>query len=429
MRYFLSLLCLFAATVSFAQFLPEQIHSDFVLNQRRLAFDKNMRERTINGAFAQPLDSNTEDSYREACWAISQFLLASPQIEKGFRTLFDQYTALDISTRKALIEAVYGVYPSLFLQTIQQLIRTETDPKLFAMQAVYLYRADSSAFSANTIRQQLYQRFPLYATIPILSALDSYLQNQPALRKTPRPNLAGLFSYNRQNGIKAVYSFQRWNRDWPGLAIVQLEDGNFASDSEGRLLMFRQLARSASNLPFFITNGSTPQGIYSIQGTGVSHNHLIGPTPNLQLILPGETDSLYWHGVYDSLQSPLVNYLALLPPSWRSYAPMMEAYTAGHIGRTEIIAHGTTIDPDYYKDKPYYPLTPTMGCLCAPELWSRSAGTIIQSEQLRLANAFVSTPGTTGYLFVINLDNRQQAVEKAEIETLVNDYLKQKRMP
>jgi hypothetical protein len=39
---------------------------------------------------------------------------------------------------------------------------------------------------------------------------------------------------------------------------------------------------------------------------------------------------------------------------------------------------------------------------------------------LRLANAFLATPGTTGYLFVINLDNQQKAIDAAEIEALVS---------
>jgi hypothetical protein len=47
-------------------------------------------------------------------------------------------------------------------------------------------------------------------------------------------------------------------------------------------------------------------------------------------------------------------------------------------------------------------------------------GKIVQSDQLRLANAFLATPGTTGYLFVINLDNQQKAIDAAEIERLIS---------
>ena len=118
----------------------------------------------------------------------------------------------------------------------------------------------------------------------------------------------------------------------------------------------------------------------------------------------------------DSLQ----RYQALLPPGWRDYTPMMEAWAAGAIGRTEIIAHGTTIDPEYFKEKPFYPLTPTMGCLCAKELWNPTTGHLLVSEQNNLVNAFLSTPGRKGFLIVVNLDDQRKAVSREEIEALIN---------
>ncbi|MBV9988035.1 MAG: hypothetical protein JO301_10165 [Chitinophagaceae bacterium] len=416
-RFFL--LFIIIANIGYAQLDRDQIHSDFVLYQRRLDFDRNMRNRTINAVFAQPLDSNTEEKYREACWAISQFLLRSPEIEHGFQTMFNQYGQMEDATRRALLEAVYGTYHSEYKNRYDALIRTERSPRLFAMQAGYLYRLDNSKNGVERLRGMLITRFPDYQQNVLLQQLDNYLLNHASQITVPRPGLQALFDYRKASGQKTIYSFQRWNRDYPGLAVIQNADGSFARDSAGKLLVFQQLARSASDLPYFITDGSTPQGIFSIQGTEVSHNNLIGPTPNIQLVMPNETDSLFWHGPYDSTQTPLVNYLNLLPDSWRSYAPMTESFYAGKIGRTEIIAHGTTMDPDYFKDMPFYPLTPTMGCLCAKESWNMFTGKIVQSDQFRLADTFLATPGTTGYLFVINLDNQQTAVTSAEIEKLI----------
>jgi hypothetical protein len=402
-----------------AQVILEPVHSDFVLYQRRIDFDKYMRAQTVNAAFAQPLDSNSEEKYREACWAISQFLLRSPEIKKGFRTLFTGYSTLEEETKRALLEAVYGVYPGEYKADISKLIRNESSPKLFAMQAAYLYRLDQTMINTSYLHALMVQQFSSYKDYPVLEELEKYLQSHHQLVVQPTPGFASLFDYRKQSGQKTIYSFQRWNRDFPGLAIIQNQDGNFAKDSAGKLLVFQQLARSASDLPYFLTNGSTPQGIYSIQGTAVSRNNLIGPTPNIQLVMPGEADSIFWHSSYDTTQTPLVNYLNLLPDSWRSYTPMTESFYAGKIGRTEIIAHGTTIDPDYYKDKPFYPLTPTMGCLCAKENWNIFNGTLLQSDQLNLSRTFLSTAGSMGYLIVINLDNQQKPVDVREIEKLV----------
>ena len=98
---------------------------------------------------------------------------------------------------------------------------------------------------------------------------------------------------------------------------------------------------------------------------------------------------------------------------------MMEAWAAGRIGRTEIIAHGTTIDPEYFKGKPFYPLTPTMGCLCAKELWNPTTGHLLVSEQNNLVNAFLSTPGRKGWLVVLNLDDQHRPVSREDVEALI----------
>ena len=421
-HWYLSLVFLIGHLASSGQLSKETISTDFVLHQRRVDFDKYMREKTINATFAQPLDSNSEENYREACWAISQFLLRSAEIEKGFRTLFTNYATVDTSTRRALLEAVYGVYPTEYKKVIVELLRKETTPKLFAMQLIYLYRLDNSTTNIRSLRKMIARQFAGYTDRTLLNELDHYLQKHESFVSQPTPSIRSLLLHQKITGQKIIYSFQRWNRDYPGLAVIQHADGSFSKDANGKLLVVEQLARSASNLPYFITNGSTPQGIYSIQGTDVSNNKFIGPTPNIQLVMPNETDSIFWHTPFDSTKDALANYLELLPKSWRSYGPITESFFAGKIGRTEIIAHGTTIDPDYFKDKPYYPLTPTMGCLCAKENWNIFNGKFIQSDQFNLTTGFLSTPGNKGYLIVVNLDNQQKTVSRDEIEKIILDY-------
>lgn len=195
-------------------------------------------------------------------------------------------------------------------------------------------------------------------------------------------------------------------------------------------MIFDQLARAASGLPYFIFNGNTPQGVYHIQGTGRSMNKLIGPTPNLQTRIPfeepwgkyfGYPEGLQW----DSTNNALEYYRQLLPPGWRQYSGMEEAYFAGKIGRRAIIAHGSTIDPEYFKAQPFYPLTPTQGCLCAREVWNISNGHLLISEQFNLFAAFTATTGANGYLYVIDVDDQQKPVSRAEVENWVRQYERQ----
>jgi len=431
MKYLFGLLLVLAAAPGWAQTPWEDIYTDFVLYNKRVALEKDLRERVVGRHFSAPLDSSTEDGYLSACWAVEQFLFDGPVVMQGFDHLFAGYASLSDDTKRALLEAVYAVAPERYRQEMEAVLGKEENPRLFALCAVYLFRADTSREQANTLKIRMVERFPGYDTIPVLQVLQHFLSfTRPKL-----PPIGELFAWQQQSdgrrnqrgaigptggGAKTIYSFQRWNRDYAGLAIVQNADGSFVRDGDGRLQVFEQLARSGPGLPYFLTNGNTPQGIYSIQGTDVSRTNFIGPTPNLQLLLPGEGKwGDYFQDPDSAAGDSLGCYLALLPPGWRGYAPMMEAWAAGAIGRTEIIAHGTTIDPEYFRGRPFYPLTPTMGCLCAKELWNPTTGHLLVSEQNNLVNAFLSTPGRKGFLIVVNIDDQRRAVSREEVEAWV----------
>jgi len=115
-------------------------------------------------------------------------------------------------------------------------------------------------------------------------------------------------------------------------------------------------------------------------------------------------------------------YRSYFPDNWQNWNGLMEAYDAGRIGRSEIIAHGSTIDPEWFKDETYYPLSPTLGCLSGLELWNKQTGRIDRSDQLDLVNCFIETKGTKGYLMVINLDDKKMPVSREEVETLVTRF-------
>ena len=204
-----------------------------------------------------------------------------------------------------------------------------------------------------------------------------------------------------------VYSFQRKNRNYPGLVMVRSKDGKFIKNAAGKYFFVPQLARSCTNMPGYLTNGNTPQGIFKITGFDVSKGSFIGPTTNIQMVLPYEHST----DVSDSITQLLGdNYRFLLPVSWKNYYPFYEAYYAGKAGRTEIIAHGTTVNPEYYAKQPYYPLTPTQGCLCTKEIWNTVDGKRTESDQQKLVDAVKKAGGTNGYCIVIEIDDQQKPV-------------------
>jgi hypothetical protein len=188
-------------------------------------------------------------------------------------------------------------------------------------------------------------------------------------------------------------------------------------DNNKKIIAIPQFARSLSNLPFYLSNGNTPQGIFRMQGTDVSQSSFIGPTPNIQLAMPFELSVRNFLNVpyiKDSVWNE-AQYKKLLPPSWQDYFPIYQTFYAGKTGRTEIIAHGTAMDPKYYKTKIYYPYTPTEGCLCTKEIWSEDDGKRVVSDQQTLINTLKASGSENGYYIVIEIDDQKKPVTIEEL--------------
>src|SRR5215831_5611761 len=126
---------LIAYQVSVAQAKREDIHTDFVLYNKRTLLEKDIRENVIANTFAQIPDSNTEYRFEAACNAITQFQLVGPIIKEGFNKLFRQYDSLQSDTKRALLEAIYAVEGDTYKDSVEQLFSRETEPLLFSMEA------------------------------------------------------------------------------------------------------------------------------------------------------------------------------------------------------------------------------------------------------------------------------------------------------
>ncbi len=398
-------------------FSPYAIENEAAVKRRAAVIQKANNLNTL------PIGSDDDASFNleVGLWGVSQFSVRTPQSDSGIARLIKNYDALKESTQRALLEATYALYPGKFANEMKAIANRASHPRNFAMAALHVYRTQPTNETRNWIRQNLRRVSGNEKQQPMLQCLGRYISGD---KQEPLPSFDSLFARQLLHGFKVVYSFQRANRDYPGLAIVQEPGGNFSRDSLGQLKVFVQLARSGSNLPYFLTNGSTPQGLFTITGTAVSSNVFIGPTPNLQSAMMFEvTPAVFAHYfpiVYNA--PPEKIYRSYFPGNWQNWPGIMEAYDAGRIGRSEIIAHGSTIDPEWFAGKTYYPLSPSLGCLSGLELWNKKTGRIDRSDQLELVNTFLETKGTTGFLVVINLDDKKAPVSREEIEALVTKF-------
>ncbi len=393
------------------------VYFKFASQAGRKQFEQNVFKNSIDKYLRGELTDSTEDDWRGAFWAIELMQYKQPWVKEKINAAFIGIEKRTTSFQRALLELCYTNYSKEFTKQVAALKLLTTDAKIFAMCSEYL-RSSGSIVSAAALKKETDKQFPGQQENPILKML---LANRAADNYTVvKKMLPVLFSNQFLPGKRVVYSLQRKNRNYPGIVIVRDSTGNFVKDDKGGIFYVPQLARSITNLPTYLTNGNTPQGIFRMQGFAVSTSNFIGPTPNIQLMMPYETTVANFMAdstIIDTAWTADV-YKQLLPAACRNYFPLMGSYYASEAGRTETIAHGTTVDPAYYKGASYWPLTPTLGCLCTKEIWN-AAGKRTESNQQLLVNAVKKEGGADGYLIVLELDDKQLPVSIKEVAALI----------
>ncbi|MFT7724796.1 MAG: hypothetical protein QM788_18515 [Roseateles sp.] len=324
----------------------------------------------------------------------------------------------DAETQRALLTAAHTLYPAEAAPLLWPLLPQLGASKPFAIAAYTLLQADPGA--APRLAALVPAQFPGWADDARLLALMQRLQPPPAAAPPP---LAELLAAPLRPGFPVIYSLQRPGRQRMGLALVRGADGRFVRDAAGRLFTSPQLALARSGLPGTLTNGNTPQGLFTIVGAGTARNPDIGPTPYLHSKLPIEATPAEFEHV-DATGAAAWSealYDSYLSPRWRAWAPFKEAWLAGRAGRDELLIHGSTINPAYHAGAAYFPGTPQQGCLVSGEDWDPATGRLLASRHLALAQAYAAAGARAdlaGYLVVVELPGDGE-VTPAEAQALV----------
>ncbi|MEO5782055.1 MAG: hypothetical protein ABIQ07_02225 [Ginsengibacter sp.] len=371
--------------------------------------------RSINKYLLLSINEETESNWQDAFSSIELLHYNADWIRNRIVYAFDSVQYRTPGFQRALLELIYTEYPKLFVQNVRKLLLQTSTSKNFAMCAEYLLQNSDDDKTRALLKKFLIKKIKDAPDDAILKSLSFRLENkitQPAYKILPT-----IFSKDFLSSNVVMYSIQRRDRNYPGIVLIRNKEGNFIRDSTGNIFNVPQLARSIPNLPGYLTNGNTPQGIFRMYGFGVSSSSFIGPTTNIQLTMPAETSLQFFmkDSTITDTAWTIEWYKKLLPASSKNYASLYGSYYAGKAGRTEIISHGTTVDPIYYKGKTYYPLTPTQGCLCTKELWSGYNGSRIYSDQQKLVEAIKLAGGPDGYCVVIELDDKNLPININEI--------------
>lgn len=411
---FVPLLISFSITVDAQN--EELTYAPNTTKENRAKEYRNLVNNVINKNLALPLTDSTEDNWQDAFEALNYINYRTLWVDNKIKlAFFDSLEKRSAGFQRSLLELAYSNYRGKFIEAAYLLLKRTKDPKIFATAAEYYLAGNKDPNAWNRVIKVFSKRPDKDDNIPAFYGMLTGLISG----YTDKKDVAAFFANLRNSvpGHVLLISFQRKNRNYPGIAVLRDQLGNFVKNDKGELFSVPQLARSHSNMPFYLPNGNTPQGFFRMNGFDVSKSMAIGPTTNIQLMMPYETNPRIFlndPSIQDSAWTEDL-YKHLLPNDLKDYLPLYESFFASKAGRTEIIAHGTTVNIDYFKGQPYYPFTPTEGCLCTKEIWSSLNGKRVESDQQKLVNALKSAGGANGYCIVIEIDNQQRPVSLNDI--------------
>jgi len=367
----------------------------FASQQARENLLIKLKDSIINPA-AKDFLVNKKMNWGSYAWATSYLIDDSKQNYTVLEKALKNYNQLSKSDLQKVFESVFGCFPNQFVDEMRIIAENESEnEKIFASAINYLAQNN---MQVNYLLESKFKN----SNHPIIQALRN--QFQPNYNPIAIADLESIIRFNKEKKVKFMYSVQHKDRNKAGKVFVQSENGSLVKKN-GQVVLINQLARSATNLPMYITNGNTPVGLFRITSLAKSENLFIGPTLSFVTFLPFESEASMFFDA-PTTEFTLEKYLSFFPNELRTNTLMQQSYWAGKAGRSEIHFHGTTIDPNIYLSKTFYPQTPSMGCLCANETWDKE-GNLINSSQQQLVNAWLETPNEKGYAYVLELQESE----------------------
>ncbi|MEE9430773.1 MAG: hypothetical protein V3V16_07025 [Melioribacteraceae bacterium] len=390
----------------------------FVLKKNKDEFYQKIISNIYN-TFKTDINKQSATSWRKALNDTESLFLNDKKIISGINKSLNIKVDKYLKLQRTTLTVAYSSDENIFSELVNKFFQSTKDETSYAIATNYLLRANYLDRKNKFYVKDLENQFNAWDESSVLKSLHFDLDNSNKFNSLP--SLTKLLEHPFQKGKTIIYSFHRKNRNFPGLTIIKKPNGTFVKNKDGTIFSIPQLAISFSNLPGYISNGNTPEGIYSIVGTYISPTKTIGPTPNVLIRSPFEVSPrIFFHKKNKYKKFNKEDYKNLLPKSWQNYFPIYNSFYAGKSGRKLIIMHGSTDDLDYYKQQSYYPMSPTRGCLSAKEIWDEKSGKCLESDQAKLINAFYSTKKLKGFLVVIEIDDKNKPISIEEITKLLS---------
>jgi hypothetical protein len=127
--------------------------------------------------------------------------------------------------QRALLELAYANYPGTFLTTVRSMLPETKNARIYAMCAVYILQSEQEAKELSFLEEKTKARLLEDPHNPILEQLHFQVKSHHSGFKSN--DLHNLFNKDFLPGNVLMFSFQRKNRNYPGLVIVRDAAGNF----------------------------------------------------------------------------------------------------------------------------------------------------------------------------------------------------------
>lgn len=404
---------LFGFNLFIMTIFPQNINFPLMNDPSQTLLLKELKEK-INSNLLLELADSTEFYWLDAFWAAQFILDKSDFVVNSIRkALIYSRSCSNTEFIRGTLQAAYTLSPSSFESEIEEMLTLPLNNKNYAMVINYLSRINGLSKYASLV----YNRVKEFQNDAILMALLNNIINSK--QDLSVNEIIDLLLIDPGDEQVLIYSFQRFNRDYPGITLIKYGKSGFVYNEQGELFYINQLARSITNLPGYLTNGNTPQGLFFVEDTYMSDNRFIGPSERIRLYLPYEVGSRkFLNNLADNYNDFDKFYNEFLPESLKDNIFLYESLLAGKAGREFIVIHGNTVTPDYYKGELYYPNIPTLGCVSSFESWDKD-GNLTYSDQQKLLNEYKKLGKPNGYFLLVEINGKEEPVRIEEILPLI----------
>ena len=401
--------------LSVSTLLSQSVFFDFATLARKDSFYTELKLKIVE--CQKPANFKNADIMANGLWAAELTMDRSPEFKAFLGSMMDSIIKFDSDIQRRILQTAFTLYRGEFKESAEKFARQTSNVKLFAMAVNY---CDLNVSEMQEYEKLAKTKFAGEMKNPILQALIGNL-SMKSNGGQKLPPVSDLLNYGKDTSVFRMFMFVRNDRNYAGRIVLRRKNGEFLRDNSGKLVTLPYFARALPNMPGYLTNGNSPQGVFSVTGVYNSAAKLIGPTPRIRLFMPSETDNNTFYNSKANLkgESDSMLYRKLFPESWREYFPVMESFYAGKAGRFDIVMHGTTVDQRYYLKEVFYPNVPTHGCLSGIELWD-DKGILISSDQQKLLDIYSSLGNPKGFLYLIELNDEKRTVSEEDIEKPFN---------